>query len=295
MPTSQTPPTAVARTALLTVVALLAFAGNSILCRLALRDGAIDPWSFTAIRLLSGAVLLMPLLWPRTPSRMSDESRRPGSALAAAALFVYAAAFSLAYVSLDAGTGALLLFGMVQITMIATGLRTGERPTAMASTGIALAVAGVVWLVLPGVRAPDPLGAVLMATAGIAWGTYSLLGRNTTQPRRATARNFVIAAPLGAVAIALVAASDLDSLRVTTEGIWLAIASGAITSGIGYVIWYMALPGHSATSAAVVQLSVPVLAAVGGVTLLAEPTSMRLLAASALTIGGVATAILARK
>ena len=288
MPTS--PPT-VARTVLLTVAALLAFAGNSILCRLALRSEAIDPWSFTAIRLVSGALLLLPLVWRRAPINTVSASQRPGSALAAGALFVYAAAFSLAYVSLDAGTGALLLLGMVQITMIVAGLRSGERPSAQATLGMLLAVAGVVWLVLPGVRAPDPFGALLMAIAGVAWGIYSLLGRVTTQPSHATARNFLFAAP----AAAFVMVSGLIQVSATTEGIWLAIASGAITSGIGYVIWYMALPGHSATSAAVVQLSVPVLAAAGGVSLLGEPTSMRLLAASALTIGGVATTVLSRK
>jgi drug/metabolite transporter (DMT)-like permease len=275
----------------LTVVALLAFAGNSILCRLALRDHAIDPWSFTAIRLASGAILLLPLVWPRTKGNTPIEQRLAGSRWAAAALLVYALGFSLAYVSLDAGTGALLLFGTVQITMIAAGIRNGERPTAVAAFGMLLAISGVVWLVLPGVQAPDPFGALLMTIAGVAWGVYSLLGRGATEPSRATARNFALAAPIAVIAMAT--ASTRTSM--SADGIWLAIASGVVTSAIGYVIWYMALPRHSATSAAVVQLLVPVLAAVGGVTLLGEPTSMRLLAASALTLGGVATTVLSRK
>ncbi|MFT6082821.1 MAG: drug/metabolite transporter (DMT)-like permease [Planctomycetota bacterium] len=280
-----------ARTVLLTVVALLAFAGNSMLCRLALRDHSIDPWSFTAIRLASGAILLLPLLWPRTPSNPKAESRKPGPPWAAAALLVYALAFSLAYVSLDTGTGALLLFGTVQITMIAVGVRNGERPTAIAAAGMLLAILGVVWLVLPGVQAPDALGALLMTIAGIAWGTYSLLGRGATEPSRATARNFALAAPVAGLAMAVA----FTQTAMSAEGIWLAIAAGVVTSGIGYVIWYMALPGLSATSAAIVQLSVPMLAAFGGITLLGEQASTRLLAATAMTLAGVAMAVLSRK
>jgi drug/metabolite transporter (DMT)-like permease len=277
-----------ARTVLLTVVALLAFAGNSMLCRLALRDHSIDPWSFTAIRLASGAILLLPLLWPRTPSNPKAE---PGPPWAAAALLVYALAFSLAYVSLDTGTGALLLFGTVQITMIAVGVRNGERPTTIAAAGMLLAILGVVWLVLPGVQAPDALGALLMTIAGIAWGTYSLLGRGATEPSRATARNFALAAPVAGLAMAVA----FTQTAMSAEGIWLAIAAGVVTSGIGYVIWYMALPGLSATSAAIVQLSVPMLAAFGGITLLGEQASTRLLAATAMTLAGVAMAVLSRK
>lgn len=284
---SNRPP--IRRTALLTAVALLAFAGNSLLCRLALRDGTIDAWSFTAIRLGSGALLLLPLLCTVRRAPATNATRwQPQAALA---LFAYALGFSLAYLSLDAGTGALLLFGSVQITMIGAGLRAGERPTPLAIVGLLAAITGVVWLVLPGVSAPDALGAVLMVAAGIAWGVYSLLGRGTQQPSLATARNFVMAAPIGAVA--LLCASG--SLSVTADGVWLAVASGAITSGIGYVLWYMALPGHSATSAAVVQLSVPLLTALGGMALLNEEPSTRMLAASVLTIGGVATAVVSRK
>jgi drug/metabolite transporter (DMT)-like permease len=275
----------IARTTALTVVTLAAFAGNSILCRLALVDGAIDPVSFTALRLTSGALVLAPFLLHGPRAR-----ERTWSARSAAALFAYALGFSLAYVSLDTGTGALLLFGLVQVTMIAAGLRAGERPGAVRTLGIGAAVLGVVLLVAPGVTAPDPKGAVLMAVAGIAWGAYSLFGRGVASPTRATACNFVLAAPAGLLALA----ARWGSASITTRGALLAIASGAITSGLGYVIWYATLRGHSATSAAVVQLAVPVLAALGGVALLGEEPTLRLAGAGALTLGGVAVAVTAR-
>lgn len=269
---------------LLTAVALLAFAGNSILCRLALRDGAIDPCTFTAWRLLAGAVVLAPLL-----RRRSTHAPTRWQPVAGLALFVYAIAFSLAYVSLDAGAGALLLFGCVQLTMLGFGLARGERPTPLGALGIALAMAGVVALVLPGASAPPPLGAALMALSGIAWGAYSLLGRGVQAPTLATARNFALAAPLGL--LALLVSRDTFS---TTEGVLLATASGAITSGAGYVIWYAALPQLSATNAAVVQLGVPVIAAVAGVVLLGEVWTARTALAAALTLGGIALAVTAR-
>ena len=211
--------------------------------------------------------------------------------LAAFALFAYALSFSLSYASLNAGTGALLLFGTVQITMLAAGLRAGERPSRRSLLGMLTAVAGVVWLVSPGVSAPDPIGAMLMVLAGAAWGTYSLLGRGTKQPTLATARNFLLATPLGFCAMACAP----DAVSITATGAWLAAASGAITSGLGYALWYAVLPRHSATTAAVVQLSVPVITALLGITLLHEAASLRLLTASVLTLGGVVTAIAARK
>lgn len=278
------PATASGRTALLTLIALVAFAGNSILCRLALAEQAIDPWSFTAVRLLSGALLLLPYLRSTSPTEQRWSMAGAGS------LLVYALAFSLAYVSLAAGTGALLLFGTVQFTMIAAGLRAGERPTVVRAIGILVALGGIVWLVLPGLAAPDPVGALLMVLAGIAWGTYSLLGRGTPQPTVATARNFVLSAPVAALLLCF--ANDLS---ITSNGLWLAIASGALTSGVGYVIWYAALRGHTATSAAIVQLSVPLIASVGGIALLGEAATPRLLGAGTLTIGGVAIAILSAR
>lgn len=273
----------IARTTALTVVTLAAFAGNSILCRLALHEEAIDPVSFTALRLTSGALVLTPFLL--------HGKGRTWSVRSAVALFAYALGFSLAYVSLDTGTGALLLFGLVQVTMIVSGLRAGERPTPLRAGGIVVAVIGVVLLVAPGVTAPDPVGAVLMAIAGIAWGWYSLLGRGVRSPTGATACNFVLAAPAGL----LVLAARWSSASITPLGALLAIASGALTSGLGYVIWYTTLRGHSATSAAVVQLAVPVLAAAGGVALLGEEPTQRLIGAGALTLGGVALAVIARR
>ena len=199
--------------------------------------------------------------------------------------------FSLAYVSLETGTGALLLFGTVQITMVAAGLHAGERPGPLTIVGMLTAAGGVAWLVWPGVSAPNPTGAALMVAAGIAWGIYSLMGRGATQPAVTTARNFALATPIALLAMM----SSSQHLSITTTGALLAAISGALTSGLGYVVWYMALPSHSATSAAVVQLSVPLIAAISGVLFLGEATSTRLLAASSLTIGGVAVAILSRK
>lgn len=276
------------RTIVLTGAALVAFAGNSILCRLALRPGAsgesaIDAVGFTALRLASGALVLLPMLRRRSSRRWSPP--------AAAALLTYALGFSLAYVSLDAGTGALLLFGLVQVTMIAAGLRAGERPSPLRVVGMLAAMVGVVLLVAPGVSAPDPAGALLMAVAGVAWGVYSLLGRGLADPTAATAANFALAAP----AALLVVAARWDASSITARGALLAAASGALTSGLGYAVWYRALRGHSATSAAVVQLAVPVLAAAGGVALLDERLTPRLLGAGALTLAGVALAVLARR
>jgi drug/metabolite transporter (DMT)-like permease len=269
------------RTVALTGLTLVAFAGNSILCRMALRQGAIDPVSFTGLRLASGAAVLLPFVGPRP---------RPWSPPGALALLVYALAFSLAYVWLDAGTGALLLFGSVQATMIGVGLVQGERPGARRWLGIVAALLGLVWLVRPGGSAPDPAGSALMVGAGVAWGAYSLLGRRARVPARATACNFALAAVPAGFAMAL---SPL-ARTFTAPGVGLALASGALTSGLGYVVWYVALRGHTATSAAVVQLAVPVIAALGGVAFLGESPTARLWMAGALTLGGVALAVLSR-
>ena len=233
---------------------------------------------------MSGAALLAPSLLRRPRG-----SRSPWRPAAACALFIYAAAFSLAYTWLPAGTGALLLFGCVQATMISAGLLRGERLTARKATGIATASAGVVILLLPGVRAPDPLGALLMAAAGVAWGLYSLLGQRVQRPIEATAQNFALAA-VGCAPLLLV---GVATQQWTTTGVALAVASGTLTSALGYILWYAALPAMKATNAAVVQLAVPALAVCGGAALLGEEPSLRLAGSAALTLGGIAVAITA--
>ena len=272
------------RAVFLTGVAMLAFAGNSILCRLALRDGAIDPASFTSIRLVSGAVTLMIIFWI---TRRGDTPRAHGSWLSACVLFFYAICFSYAYITLSAGAGALILFGFVQGTMIAIGIWSGDRPTTPEWLGWSLAFAGLVWLVLPGVEAPPWSGASLMAVAGIAWGVYSIRGRTESDALASTASNFMLTIPMVAV-LTLVTFTGAD---ISTHGIILAVVSGAITSGIGYVIWYAALEYLSAIQAALVQLSVPAIATAGGVLLLLEPLSLRLLIASTLVLGGISIAL----
>ncbi len=268
------------RSVLLTTLALLAFAGNSLLCRLALTRTTIDAASFTTIRLLSGAVVLAALVAiRRTP--------RAGSWASAAALFTYAIAFSFAYTQLTAGTGALLLFGAVQATMISVGVARGERLAAAQGVGLALAYVGLVALVLPGLSAP-PFGAALaMLAAGAAWGVYSLRAKGAGDPTAVTAGNFLRAVPM-ALLVSLVWTSHR---RLDVPGAVYAAASGAIASGVGYAIWYTALRDLRATTAATVQLSVPVLAALAGVVLLGEPLTPRLMLAGAAILGGVALVV----
>ena len=264
----------------LAAAAMLAFAANSILCRLALQQEAIDPASFGTIRLVSGAIALGVIVRLRSGRRSSSHV----DWFAAAMLFVYVVFFSFAYLSLSAGTGALILFGAVQLTMLGWGLWSGERFTPVAWFGLFLAVAGLGYLVSPGIAAPRFLGAVLMAVAGLAWGIYSLRGRGVADPLTATAGNFARAAPFAlmlSVFFAFKAHAD-------AAGIGLAIASGALTSGIGYVIWYAALSRLSAMRAATVQLSVPLIAAFGGVAFLSESLTLRLVVASAAILGGIA-------
>lgn len=301
------------QTIVLTTVAMLAFAANSLLCRLALQQGAIDPASFSSIRLVSGAIALAVIVRFRSPpgrpkadaapSGGSEDTQRrawglgsqrssPGHAdwLAAAMLFAYVAFFSFAYLTLPAGTGALILFGAVQLTMFSVGLRSGERFGPIAWFGLALAVAGLVYLVSPGVAAPPLLGAALMAIAGVAWGVYSLRGRAVADPLAATAGNFARAAPLALVLSLLFVAKAYAN----TAGVALALVSGALTSGIGYVIWYAALSRLSALRAATVQLSVPLIAAFGGVVFLSEAITPRLAAASVAILGGIALVLTSR-
>lgn len=264
----------------LTIAAMLAFAANSLLCRLALQQESIDPASFGSIRLVSGAIALAVIVRFKT-RRLAHEQ---GGWTSALMLFAYVAFFSFAYLSLPAGTGALILFGAVQLTMFTAGLRSGETFGAIAWLGLALAVAGLAYLVSPGVAAPPLVGATLMAIAGVAWGVYSLRGRGVRDPLAATAGNFLRAVPL-ALVVSLV---FLDNAHFDANGVALAIASGAITSGIGYVIWYAALRNLSAMRAATVQLSVPLIAAFGGVAFLSEAITLRLVFASAAILGGIA-------
>jgi drug/metabolite transporter (DMT)-like permease len=274
------------RTALLTSAAMLAFAANSLLCRLALQHASIDAASFSSLRLVSGAAMLALL----ARLRSDRPAQAGGDWIAAAMLFTYVAFFSFAYLQLSAGTGALILFGAVQMTMFGAGLRAGEAFTPMAWSGLVLAVAGLVFLVSPGITAPPPVGAAMMAIAGVAWGVYSLRGRGQADPLSATAGNFLRAAPMALVlSVALLSRSHVEP-----AGAALAIASGALTSGVGYVIWYAALKGLTAMRAATVQLSVPPIAAFGGVMLLSEAITPRLATASAAILGGIALVLASR-
>lgn len=267
------------RTAALTAAAMAAFAANSLLCRLALGQEQIDAASFTSIRVGAGAVTLCLILLARS-KRLA---LAPMDWRGVAGLAAYMVLFSFAYISLNAGVGALILFGAVQLTMFIVALRAGERFVVAQWFGLALAVAGLVYLVSPGLAAPDPVGAVLMAGAGVAWGAYSLVGRGAADPLAATTTNFLYTLPL-ALAVSLV---TLGGVSLSGSGVALAVASGALASGCGYVIWYAALRGLSASRAAVVQLSVPVIAAAGAAAFLAEPITLRLVLASVATLGGV--------
>jgi drug/metabolite transporter (DMT)-like permease len=269
----------------LTTAAMLAFAANSVLCRLALGAGLIDAASFATVRTVSGAVMLGIVLMLRSGKvRVKPDWR------SVVMLYLYMVFFAFAYLSLSAGTGALVLFGAVQLTMFVVALRSGEHFSPVSWAGLVLAIAGLVYLVSPGVTAPDPLGAGLMVVAGVAWGFYSLVGRFAGDPIEATAWNFIFAVPL-VIVTSLVFVGDF---QVSPGGAAYAVASGAIASGIGYVIWYAALRGLTATSAATVQLSVPVIAAIGGVILMSEDVTLRLVLASVATLGGVALVLTQR-
>ena len=277
------------RTIFLTAISMLAFAGNSLLCRMALKLTQVDAASFTAVRLLSGAVALVLLLWWRSRAAAVSQIKTYGNWSSALALFAYAALFSFAYVGMTAATGALLLFGAVQASMIGWGLARGERLGSWQWVGFVVALAGLVALMLPGFAAPSLGIALTMVAAGVAWGVYSLQGKASTpgkapDPLATTCGNFVRTVPM---ALALCAAL-LPTLRWDGAGIALAVVSGAVMSGMGYAIWYRALPALQATSAATVQLSVPVIAAVGGVLLLGEAYSWQLQVASIAILGGIA-------
>lgn len=272
----------------LTLFAMLAFAGNSLLCRIALKQTDIDPTTFVAIRIVSGALMLWLVLALRRQS-----ARLEGTWAGALALLAYAMAFSYAYTHIPAGTGALLLFGAIQISMILYGLAIGERLSPLQCAGMALAVTGLVALMLPSADAPPVFYGFLMILSGVAWSIYSLLGRGAKNPAAATAGNFIRAAP---VALALLLAQFVMShVRIDIPGAAYAVASGAVTSGLGYILWYAALKQLSVTRAATVQLSVPVLAALGGTLFMDEPLTALLVAASALVLAGVSLVIAAKR
>jgi drug/metabolite transporter (DMT)-like permease len=265
---------------------MLAFAGNSLLCRMALKQSHVDAATFTTIRLASGAIVLWLVVTLRR-SRADGAGNWPS----AAALFAYAAAFSFAYVKLSAATGALLLFGAVQATMIGYGYWSGERLRRLQIVGLLLAVCGLVSLLLPGLSAPPLESSATMLAAGAAWGIYSLRGRGAGDPTRVTAGNFWRAALIALLMNILM----LKELSLDYEGIWFAVCSGALASGLGYAVWYTVLPALKATSAATIQLSVPVFAALGGIALLGEMMTMRLTFSSVAILGGIALVVLERQ
>ncbi|MDI1240831.1 MAG: DMT family transporter [bacterium] len=269
---------------ILTTFALTAFAFNSILCRMALATGEIDAASFTVIRLISGTAMLAALLLATGKTRSIAKS---GNWTSAFFLFAYAIAFSFAYMGLTTGTGALILFGCVQLTMFGVSLYRSVRPSALEWVGLVVAFGGLIYLVLPGLAAPPLVSAVLMAAAGIAWGFYTLRGKGSEDAIADTAGNFVRSVPM-VFAAGLV---FISTFQLSVRGIILAILSGTIASGIGYSVWYSALRHLTPTRAGVLQLSVPIIAAAGGVLLLAETASWRLLIAAALILGGIALAI----
>src|SRR5438874_8535594 len=279
------------RVFILTLLAIIAFASNSLLCRAALKQTTVDAATFTFVRVFSGAAALWLIVKMRHASGLTDNRHIRGNWLSALALFAYTAAFSFAYVGLSAGTGALLLFGPVQATMILWGLYKGERLDAIQIAGFVVAVTGLIALVFPSLSAPPLLGSILMLGAGVAWGIYSLRGKREENPGSVTAGNFVRAVPFAAVVSIL----SVRWLHVDLAGVSYAIISGAITSGLGYVIWYNALQGLEAASAATVQLSVPVLAATGGILLLGEPLTLRYLLASIAILGGIALVVALEK
>ena len=270
-----------------TGAAMLAFAANSLLCRLALGQRLIDPASFATIRVATAAAALVLIVAPR----WRRGERQPGDWRAAAALFAYMISFSFAYQSVSAGTGALILFGGAQLTMIGAALRDGDAFPVAARAGFVLAIAGLVFLMLPGITAPAPIGALSMALAGLAWGAYSLLGRTARDALDANASNFLYLVPLMLVLSAALAGRR----QLSWQGAALATASGAVASGVGYVIWYSAQRRLTAISASTVQLSVPVLAAIGGVLLLSERISLRLVVASCATLGGIGIVLASRR
>ncbi|MCV6609381.1 MAG: DMT family transporter [Amphritea sp.] len=289
----------VATTSIWTLLALLAFAGNSILCRLALGEGAIDAAGFTSLRLLSGIFTLLVILTISRPQKTATRKSQ-GSWSASLMLLLYAVTFSYAYLTLDTGTGALILFGAVQITMILISVIQGQRLHSSEWLGVLIAFCGFVWLVLPTLTTPSVTGFLLMSLSGIAWGLYTLKGRGSENPLGDTSFNFLRTLPAALILLALMFwQSDLfnpeTGNNISTAGILLAIMSGSLASGIGYTLWYIALKGLSGTQAAVVQLSVPIIAAAGGVVFAGESIDMRLITSALLVLGGILLVILGKR
>ncbi|HEY9280315.1 MAG TPA: DMT family transporter [Eoetvoesiella sp.] len=290
--------TSVARLSLLTCAAMLAFAGNSILCRLALMNDHIDPFSFTVLRLVSGALVLYVLVRLKlastlqsTPIRPSVLARHSGSWAGAVALFLYAITFSLAYVNMESGVGALILFGTVQLTMLLYGVFKGERLTPLSMSGLLLSLVGLVYLLLPGSSAP-PLGsAFLMTVAGAAWGWYSVLGKGTSDPLAATADNFIRAIPFGLLAIV----PFFASLKWDGLGVLCAVLSGAFASGLGYAVWYAVIKQLSVLKASSVQLCVPILTALIGTAFLGEVLTLRIVLACIAVLGGITLVLVSKR
>lgn len=274
------------RIVVLTLLSMIAFAANSLLCRLALHGTSVDAATFTSIRILSGTLALSLIVRLR-----GGKVRILGDWPAALALFAYAAGFSYAYVSLPASTGALLLFGAVQITMIGYGIRSGERLGIRQWIGLVAALTGLVGLLFPGLSAPSPGGAAAMLAAGVAWGIYSLRGKGTADPTAATASNFLRAVPFAFLWSALTYGHSSFDI----SGLAYGAISGALTSGVGYALWYAALPALRVTTAATVQLSVPVIATLGAMIILGEPLTPRIMLASLAILGGVAIVIAGRR
>jgi drug/metabolite transporter (DMT)-like permease len=283
------------KTLLLTSLALIAFAANSVLCRLALGEGAIDAAGFTIVRMVSAVLVLLILVTVmKNVNRKASSSVSmlvsKGSWTASIMLFVYAVAFSFAYQSLDTGTGALILFGAVQITMLLVSVVTGTRLRLLEWVGIAGAFSGFVYLVLPQVSTPSLTGFILMTLSGVAWGFYSVLGRNSKNPLMDTHYNFL----RSLVFVLVLLAFSFQTLHTTFNGVLYAVLSGGIMSGLGYTVWYMALKRLAATHAAVVQLLVPVIAAIGGVIFVAEDITMRLMMSGIMILGGILLVVLAK-
>ena len=274
-----------------TIFALLAFAANSVLCRMALGANAIDASSFTVIRLFSGIIILLVLVTLTNKlNKVEAVNTSKSSWLAGCMLFIYAVAFSFGYISLDTGTGALILFGAVQITMIISSVISGNKLHISEWLGLATAFAGFVYLVFPSLTTPSLMGFILMSISGMAWAFYTLLGRSSKNPLRDTSYNFLRTSPFILVLMILA----YNSAHITSTGLILAVLSGAIASGVGYFIWYIALTGLSVTQGAVVQLFVPIIAAIGGVIFTSELITLRLIESSALVLGGILIVILGR-
>ncbi|NQZ91803.1 MAG: DMT family transporter [Moritella sp.] len=274
-----------------TITALIAFAANSVLCRMALKDNAIDASSFTAIRLLSGVVMFLILLSFNSPVSNGSNGRQRKTWISALLLFIYAIALSFAYISLETGTGALVLFGTVQITMITMGVISGHRLRLFELLGMTVSFGGLAYLVYPTMTTPSFSGFMLMVVSGAAWGMYTVIGRGSTNPLQDNALNFKYTMPL----VLVLVLTTLPMLSLSLEGVVYAVLSGAFASALGYTVWYIALRGLSATEAAVVQLSVPVIASIGGILFVSEPISTRLVIACTLVLGGILIVVLSNK